>query len=116
MKGRSLMPNNSEPNFAGIEVASNTMRGVVISTAGDVIVRRDATYQPENLIGEIAQLVTALREAGLIKSVGLGIPGLVNRETDRVLGRLRLEMIGCLAERQSGSPPNFADHLCREAG
>src|SRR3989441_12550795 len=61
------------------------MRGVVISAAGEVIARRDATYQPENLIGEIAQLVTGLREAGPIKSVGLGIPGLVNRETDRVL-------------------------------
>src|SRR5712692_9192404 len=79
------MPDNSESNFAGIEVASTTMRGVVISPAGEVIAQRDATYQPENLIGEIAQLVTALRDAGPIKSVGLGIPGLVNRETDRVL-------------------------------
>src|SRR2546425_4060950 len=61
------------------------MRGVVISAAGEVIARRDATYQPENLIGEIAQLVTGLRELGPIKSVGVGIPGLVNRETDRVL-------------------------------
>ena len=79
------MPNNSGPNFAGIEVASNTMRGVVISAAGEVIARRDTSYQPENLIGEIAALVTSLSETGPIKSVGLGIPGLVNRETDRVL-------------------------------
>ena len=79
------MPDNSEPNIAGIEVASSTMRGVVISAAGDVISRRDTTYQPENLIGEITNLVTSLREVGPIKSVGLGVPGLVNRETDRVL-------------------------------
>jgi glucokinase len=79
------MPDNSEPNFAGIEVASSTIRGVMISAAGDIIARRDATYQPENLIGEIAKLVTGLGEAGPIKSVGVGIPGLVNRETDRVL-------------------------------
>src|SRR6267143_680640 len=79
------MPSNPESNFAGIEVASTTMRGVVISAAGEVIARRDATYQPENLIGEIAQLVTGLRDAGPIKSVGIAIPGLVNRETDRVL-------------------------------
>jgi len=79
------MPNNSEPKFAGIEVASTAMRGVVISAAGDVIVRRAANYQPENLIGGIADLVTGLAEAGPIKSVGVGIPGLVNRETDRVL-------------------------------
>ena len=79
------MPETSETNYAGIEVAPTTMRGVVISAAGDVIARREATYQPENLIGEIANLVAGLRETGPIKSVGLGIPGLVNRETDRVL-------------------------------
>lgn len=79
------MPNNTGTNFAGIEVAPTAMRGVVISPAGEVVARRAATYQPENMIGEIANLVTGLREAGPIKSVGLAIPGLVNRETDRVL-------------------------------
>lgn len=79
------MPDNSETNYAGIEVAPTTMRGVVISTAGDVVGRRDATYQPENLVSAIADLVTSLQEAGPVKSVGLGIPGLVNRETDQVL-------------------------------
>jgi glucokinase len=79
------MPDNSETNFAGIEVARTTITGVVINPAGNVVERRGTTCKPENLIGEIANLVTGLREAGPIKSVGLGIPGLVNRETDRVL-------------------------------
>ena len=79
------MPNNTGINFAGIEVAPTAMRGVVISPAGEVVARREATYQPENLIGAIADLATGLREAGPIRSVGIGIPGLVNRETDRVL-------------------------------
>src|SRR5258706_4036958 len=79
------MPDNSEPKFAGIEVASSTMRGVVISAAGDVLLRRAADYRPENLIEGIADLVKSMAEAGPIKSVGVGIPGLVNRETDRVL-------------------------------
>ena len=79
------MPDNSETNFAGIEVARTTICGVVINPAGKVIERRGTTCKPENLIGEIANLMTGLREAGPIKSVGLAIPGLVNRETDRVL-------------------------------
>jgi glucokinase len=79
------MPETSETNYAGIAVARTTMRGVVISAAGDVVAQREATYQPENLIGEVANLVTGLRKAGPIRAVGLGIPGLVNRETDRVL-------------------------------
>jgi glucokinase len=79
------MPENSPNNFAGIEVALATMRGVLISAAGEVIGRRESTYEPENLIKAIADLTTALRESGEAKSVGLAIPGLVNRETDRVL-------------------------------
>src|SRR5437868_4185775 len=79
------MPEQSPNNFAGIEVALATMRGVLISEAGEVIGRRESTYEPEHLISAIADLTKALRESGEIKSVGVAIPGLVNRETDRVL-------------------------------
>jgi glucokinase len=79
------MSGNSKKNFAGIEVAMTTMRGVVISEAGETIASRDAVYEPENLISAITDLTNGLRESGELKSVGLAIPGLVNRETDRVL-------------------------------
>ncbi|HVS21280.1 MAG TPA: ROK family protein, partial [Pyrinomonadaceae bacterium] len=81
------MPFNSksENNFAGIEIGGTTMRAIVISETGEVIARREAAYQPEDLVPEINKLVSELREAGTLKSVGVGIPGLVNRETDRVL-------------------------------
>lgn len=79
------MPDNSENNFAGIDIAARMMRAVVISAKGEVLGRHEAAYQPENLFSEIKNLVAALPEPGSIKSVGVGIPGLVNRETDRVL-------------------------------
>jgi glucokinase len=79
------MPSNSDNNFAGIEVALATMRGVVISKTGEIIDHRESSYEPENLIGAIAKLTAGLREAGNLQSVGLAIPGLVNRDTDRVL-------------------------------
>jgi glucokinase len=79
------MPDNSENNFAGIDVAARSMRAVVVSAAGEVLGQREAAHQSENLIAEITNLVAALRESGSIKSVGVAIPGLVNRETDRVL-------------------------------
>ena len=50
------MSGNSKNNFAGIEVAMTTMRGVVISEAGETIASRDAIYEPENLISAIADL------------------------------------------------------------
>lgn len=79
------MPENSVNNFAGIEVALSVMHGALISENGEVLSRRESLYEPENLIGAIVELTKSLREAGEIKSVGLAIPGLVNRETDRVL-------------------------------
>jgi glucokinase len=79
------MPASSEGLFAGIEVAPTLMRAVVVSPDGEVVARREAPHQPENLTSEVANIVAALREAGGIKCVGVAIPGLVNRETDRVL-------------------------------
>ena len=79
------MSGNSKNNFAGIEVAMTTMRGVVVSQSGETVAHRESTYVPENLISAITELTSGLREAGDLKSVGLAIPGLVNRETDRVL-------------------------------
>jgi len=79
------MPENSENSFVGIEVAARTIRAVIISAGGEVLSRREAAYQPEDLIPEISKLVSGVREGRSIKAVGLGIPGLVNRETDRVL-------------------------------
>jgi glucokinase len=79
------MSGSPQNNFAGIEVAMTTMRGVVISEAGETIASREAVYEPENLISAITELTAGLRESGELDSVGLAIPGLVNRETDRVL-------------------------------
>ena len=79
------MPEKSANNFAGIEVAMTTMRGVLISEAGQTLDRRESKYEPDNLIKSIADLAGELRKSGEIKAVGLAIPGLVNRETDRVL-------------------------------
>ena len=61
------------------------MRAVTVSFDGTVQARREVACQPEDLVPQIAHLVSGLRELGTIKSVGVGIPGLVNRETDRVL-------------------------------
>jgi len=78
----------SEPNvlFAGIDVAPMSMRGLVVSANGEIVARHEtASYQHEHLTSEIASLASALQEAGQIKCVGIGLPGLVDRQADRVL-------------------------------
>ena len=81
------MPETSETsaNFAGVEIGGTTMRAVTVSSEGAVVAQRQVACQPDDLVRQIADLVSGLRELGPIKSVGVGIPGLVNRETDRVL-------------------------------
>ena len=61
------------------------MRAAVVSADGEVVARREAAYQPDTLISDLAALISTLREAGDIQSVGLAVPGLVNRDADRVL-------------------------------
>ena len=76
---------DSQDRFAGIDIGRKTMRAVIISGGGGVVARREANYQPEDLVEDAAKLVSELRENSSIKAVGVGIAGLVNRETDRVL-------------------------------
>jgi glucokinase len=84
------MPETSQPNFAGIEVALKTLRGVLISKDGRTLTRTESTYEPDDLIKAISELTRELQKSGEIESVGLAIPGLVNRETHRVLASTNL--------------------------
>jgi len=79
------MPENSAEIFAGIEVGTANIRATTVSVHGEVLARREAPHQREDLISEVGKLVSDLSLGQSIKSVGLAIPGLVNRETDRVL-------------------------------
>src|SRR2546427_3380903 len=85
MREASPMPNQLENNFVGIDIAAKTMHAVMVYELRKVKGRRDAEHKAENIISEITNLVDSFREVGPIKSVGVGIPGLVNRETDQVL-------------------------------
>ena len=79
------MPSTSGNNFVGIEVALTDMRGVMISSRGEILDRREQSYEPEKLISAITEMTRDFAQSGRIESVGVAIPGLVNRETDRVL-------------------------------
>ena len=71
--------------FAGIDVTQTSIRGVVVSSDGQVLASREAAHKPDTLVSDVTSVVTALRENGEIECVGVALPGLVNRETDRVL-------------------------------
>jgi glucokinase len=81
----------SQQNFIGIDLCEPVMRAAIVSGGGEVIERREAPLDRENVVGQVVQMVTSLRDrAANVSTVGVAIPGLVNRFTDRVLASTEL--------------------------
>ncbi len=73
-------------NFIGVDVSGVTMRAALVSNDGQVIERRESPLEREAVAAQIARTVVELRDvAPNVAALGVGIPGLVNRQTDRVL-------------------------------
>ncbi|HKP46252.1 MAG TPA: ROK family protein [Pyrinomonadaceae bacterium] len=73
-------------NFIGIELCGAKLRAATVDNEGVIRERRDETLDKSILIDQIAGVVADLRtQAGEIGSVGIAIPGLVNRQTDKVI-------------------------------
>lgn len=80
------MPSTSESKFIGIELTGSKLRAATVDNEGVIGERREAELHADGLVGQVAQLVSELRQnADEIKAVGIAIPGLVNRQTDRVV-------------------------------
>src|SRR5215472_10929457 len=81
------MPNTNPPStFIGVALAGPAILAAVVSEDGKLIDRREATLDCEHIVEQIAQIVSQLHDhAPGLKSIGVAIPGLVNRMTDRVV-------------------------------
>src|SRR6266700_5588958 len=78
-------------HFIGVDLSGPTMRATVVRQDGGVIERRDAPLDRDRVVEQVAQVVSALRDtAPKIAAVGVAIPGLVNRQTDRVVASTNL--------------------------
>ena len=73
-------PASSQPHFVGIHLCGDILRATIVSGDGTLVERREASLDRENLVAQVAQLVSELRNlAPGVISVGVAIPGLVNR-------------------------------------
>jgi glucokinase len=82
------MTNNqpSTGNFIGVDLSGSTVRIGVVDSAGTVLERRSMALSLENLVTQITETVAELRAAvPQVEAIGIGIPGLINRQTDDVL-------------------------------
>lgn len=82
------MATHAQPaqGFIGVDLSGASMHAVLITREGEVLERRESSLDREGLVAQVAQAVSELRDVSPnIGAIGVGIPGLVNRQTDRVL-------------------------------
>ncbi len=79
-------PPNSDINFIGIELCGGKLRAATLDNDGIIRERTEEPLERENLVPQLARIVKQLQQGGAnIGAVGIAIPGLVNRQTDRVI-------------------------------
>ena len=72
-------------NFIGVNVSGTQARAAVVDGVGAVLETKVAEVTPKQLIQQLAAMVEDLGRRGRVASIGVAIPGLVNRQTDRVI-------------------------------
>jgi glucokinase len=76
----------SDTNLIGIELCGATLRAATVDNEGVIRERHEEPLDAENLIAQVARVVKELQQkANNIGAVGIAIPGLVNRQTDRII-------------------------------
>ncbi|HKC64746.1 MAG TPA: ROK family protein [Pyrinomonadaceae bacterium] len=82
------MAANTQPaaNFIGVDLSGATMHAALITAEGQVLDRRESLLERDEIVQQVTRAVSELRDVSSnIKAIGVGIPGLVNRQTDRVI-------------------------------
>ena len=75
-----------EPRYVGIDLSGPVLRAALVDQNGQIEERREAKTEVDQILNQVAQLVANLRGSSpRIEAVGIAIPGLVNRNTDRVV-------------------------------
>ena len=80
-------------NFIGINLSGSSIRAALVDEDGRVIERRSDNVSSENVVPQLATIAGDLRPAlGTVVAMGVAIPGLVNRQTDRVVDSRNLPL------------------------
>src|SRR5688572_28612065 len=80
------MPSPSESSFIGIELSGSKLSGATVDSNGQIKKRAETSVNGGGLVAQIAAMVADLKAGDEnIGGVGIAIPGLVNRQSDRVI-------------------------------
>ena len=75
-----------QTHFIGINVSGTQARAALVDSEGALVDGRFGEVAPKQLVQELAAMVEDLRSRNVsVAAIGVAIPGLVNRQTDRVI-------------------------------
>ncbi|HJP93461.1 MAG TPA: ROK family protein [Pyrinomonadaceae bacterium] len=77
---------STRTNFIGIDVAGTQARAALVDDQGRIIANRISDITPKGTVAQLAEIVKELRSPeASVSAIGVALPGLVNRQTDRVI-------------------------------
>jgi len=72
-------------NYIGLALSGSLVRAALVDASGQILKRHEAEVSPENLVEQVAKISRELSSESKVEAIGIAIPGLVNRQTDRVI-------------------------------
>jgi glucokinase len=76
----------SEKGYIGIDLSGPVLRAAIVNDNGEILERREDPIEADRLVAQVEQVVGELRGVHAdVETVGIAVPGLVNRTTDRVI-------------------------------
>jgi glucokinase len=79
-------PVQSTVNYIGVDLSGSTLHVALVTEDSRVLERREAALERNAVAAQVARIVAELRDvAPNLAALGVGIPGLVNPRTDRVV-------------------------------
>jgi glucokinase len=77
---------HSATHYIGVDLSGVTLRTALATAEGQIVERREAALERDQLVAQVSRMVTELRDiAPQIGAIGVGIPGLINPRTDQVV-------------------------------
>lgn len=81
-------------NYIGIALSGSHARAALVDRSGQILERREAEVAPESLVEQVATISRDLSSNSKVEAIGIAIPGLVNRQTDRVISSRFTSTVG----------------------
>ncbi|MBA3322262.1 MAG: ROK family protein [Pyrinomonadaceae bacterium] len=81
-----MMTQTESSNYIGVDLSGAALRAALVTNEGRVVERREAALSAGDIATQVTRVAADLRgEASRVFALGVGVPGLVNPETGRVI-------------------------------